>query len=173
MKSKDYDQEDIVKFHSHMYLHSLSHLMGMTTISILREFSINPGQVGILFFLKKYGVMSQRDLANKLGIAPPSVTVAIRKMEKLGLVNKKGDEKDQRIFKIQISPLGDEKLEEVFQSVKKLDEIIYKGFSKEERKEAESMMLKIINNLKEYKAENKASMKKNMKMFKDEHHNHF
>lgn len=68
----------------------------------MEELDIKPSQAGILFSLKCWGEQSQRQLAQRVGITPPSMTVALRKMEEKGYVSRKTDEKDQRITRIQL-----------------------------------------------------------------------
>lgn len=72
----------------------------------MEELDIKPSQAGILFSLKCWGEQSQRQLAQRVGITPPSMTVALRKMEEKGYVSRKTDEKDQRITRIQLAPKG-------------------------------------------------------------------
>ena len=74
----------------------------------MEELDIKPSQAGILFSLKCWGEQSQRQLAQRVGITPPSMTVALRKMEEKGYVSRKTDEKDQRITRIQLAPKGEE-----------------------------------------------------------------
>ena len=50
----------------------------------MEELDIKPSQAGILFSLKCWGEQSQRQLAQRVGITPPSMTVALRKMEEKG-----------------------------------------------------------------------------------------
>ena len=72
----------------------------------MEELDIKPSQAGILFSLKCWGEQSQRQLAQRVGITPPSMTVALRKMEEKGYVSRKTDEKDQRITRIQLAALA-------------------------------------------------------------------
>ena len=58
----------------------------------MEELDIKPSQAGILFSLKCWGEQSQRQLAQRVGITPPSMTVALRKMEEKGYVSRKTDE---------------------------------------------------------------------------------
>lgn len=59
----------------------------------MEELDIKPSQAGILFSLKCWGEQSQRQLAQRVGITPPSMTVALRKMEEKGYVSRKTDER--------------------------------------------------------------------------------
>ena len=109
----------------------------------MEELDIKPSQAGILFSLKCWGEQSQRQLAQRVGITPPSMTVALRKMEEKGYVSRKTDEKDQRITRIQLAPKGEECIE--------MEEIIYQGISREEVLLMKRLLAEMKNNLLESK----------------------
>ena len=67
-------------------LHQLMHLSEYQAMRGLEQMDLKPGQAGILFWLGREGELSQRRLAEKLGITPPSVTSALRKLEAKGLI---------------------------------------------------------------------------------------
>lgn len=98
----------------------------------MEEMDIKPSQAGVLFSLKCWGEQSQKQLAERVGITPPSMTVALRKMEEKGYVSRKQDEKDQRVIKIQLAPRGEECIEGIQKVVKEMESIIYQGMSREE-----------------------------------------
>ena len=66
-------------------LHQLMHLSEYQAMRGLEQMDLKPGQAGILFWLGREGELSQRRLAEKLGITPPSVTTALRKLEAKGV----------------------------------------------------------------------------------------
>ena len=72
-----------------MLLMKSAHLLKYQTVSLLERFDMNLGQAAILFILKRYGNLTQRQLSGRVGITPPSMNVALRKMEEKGLVNRK------------------------------------------------------------------------------------
>lgn len=98
----------------------------------MEEMEIKPSQAGVLFSLKCWGEQSQKQLAERVGITPPSMTVALRKMEEKGYVSRKQDERDQRVIKIQLAPRGEECIEGIQKVVKEMESIIYQGMSREE-----------------------------------------
>ena len=106
----------------------------------MEELDIKPSQAGILFSLKCWGEQSQRQLAQRVGITPPSMTVALRKMEEKGYVSRKTDEKDQRITRIQLAPKGEECIDG-----------IYQGISREEVLLMKRLLAEMKNNLLESK----------------------
>lgn len=75
------------------------------------ENGLKPSQAGVLFSLKHWGEQSQKQLAERVGITPPTMTAALRKMEEKGYVTRRQDEKDQRVVKIHLAPKGEECIE--------------------------------------------------------------
>jgi DNA-binding MarR family transcriptional regulator len=59
----------------------------------LREVAHNPG-------------ITQRDLAEKLNVSRPTLTVMLHKMEKSGLIDRRADEADQRFTRIHLASDG-------------------------------------------------------------------
>lgn len=110
----------------------LMQFMKYQAMKRMEELEIKPSQAGVLFSLKCWGELSQKQLAEKVGITPPSMTVAIRKMEELGYVVRKHDENDQRVIKIQLAPKGEECIEGVRKVIFDMEEIVYQGISREE-----------------------------------------
>ena len=72
----------------------------------LKKLGIHPRQIPILAVLYKEDGCSQKELAAKLGVKPPTVTVSIQRLEKSGLLIRKQDEKDQRVSRIFLSEEG-------------------------------------------------------------------
>ena len=93
---------------------------------------IKPRKAGVLFSLKCWGEQSQKQLAERVGITPPSMTVALRKMEEKGYVIRKQDENDQRVVKIQLAPRGEECIVGIEKVIKEMEDIVYQGISREE-----------------------------------------
>ena len=57
----------------------------------------HPGQAGVLWALGAREGISQRELADMVHAAPPTVTTMLQKMERSGLIERWADEEDQRI----------------------------------------------------------------------------
>lgn len=110
----------------------LMQFMKYQSMKRMEEMHIKPSQAGVLFSLKCWGEQSQKQLAERVGITPPSMTVALRKMEEKGYIIRKQDEKDQRVIKIQLAPKGEECIEGIERIVREMEEIVYQGISREE-----------------------------------------
>ena len=61
--------------------------------SKMKELEIHPSQIPILAILGKNEEYSQKEIAQILGVKPPTVTVSIQRLEKMGMVCRKQDER--------------------------------------------------------------------------------
>lgn len=113
----------------------------------MEDMELNPSQAGILFILNNQGRLSQRQLAEKIGITPPSMTVTLRKLEERGFITKEPDERDQRILRICLSEAGKECIEKIKSIMKNMEEILYRGFSVEERLLFQRLLLEMRENM--------------------------
>lgn len=66
----------------------------------------HPGQAGVLWALGAQDGISQRELAEKMRLAPPTVTAMLQKMERGGLIERAADESDQRVTRIRLTDAG-------------------------------------------------------------------
>ena len=97
-------------FRRAMYAHK------MLIFRKLGEKDTHPGQAMCLWAISRSDGMSQRDLAETLGISRPTVTVMLQKMEKAGLIQREVDAEDQRFTRIYVTEAG-RALNEGLQSV--------------------------------------------------------
>ena len=128
-------------------MHQLMHLSRYHAVLRMEDMELNPSQAGILFILNSHGRLSQRQLAQKIGITPPSMTVTVRKLEELGFIHKEPDEKDQRIIRIRLSEAGKECIEKLKSIMDEVEEILYQGFSVEEKLLFRRLLLAMRENL--------------------------
>lgn len=128
-------------------MHQLMHLSRYHAVLRMEDMELNPSQAGILFILNSHGRLSQRQLAQKIGITPPSMTVTLRKLEELGFIHKEPDEKDQRIIRIRLSEVGKECIEKLKSIMDEMEEILYQGFSVEEKLLFRRLLLAMRENL--------------------------
>ncbi len=110
-----------------MLLEQVSHLSRYHAMKRMEALDLKPGQVGILFTLNSEGSMSQKRLAEKMGITPPSMTAAVRKLESRGYIVKDADISDQRVFKIGLSDKGRECIKSLKGIMDEIEENVFRG----------------------------------------------
>lgn len=130
-----------------MLLMRSGHLLKYQMFSLLEQYDMNPGQVGILFILERYGNLSQRQLARIAGISPPSMTVALRKMEEKGLIVRTPDADDQRKIRIDLTDAGRARIGDMRQLLYRTQERMLDGFCEEEKLLLRRFLLQIEDNI--------------------------
>ena len=84
----------------------LSLLMRMTHVYFQKSFQqlnsigLHPGQPPMLWHIFKDEGLSQKELASRLKVKPPTVNVSLQRMEKADYICRRQDEKDQRVSRI-------------------------------------------------------------------------
>lgn len=111
------------------------------------EFDLNRSQASILFTLHQRSSMSQKDLAESLNMTPPSITSAIRKMEKDGYISRKQDESDQRVMRLALTEKGESCIQNVKKVAEEMCELIFRGMSPEEIMLFRRLLIQINDNL--------------------------
>lgn len=134
-----------------MLLEQVSHLSRYHAMKRMEALDMKPGQAGILFILHGEGSMSQKRLSQKMGITPPSMTAAIKKLEGRGYIIKEADSSDQRAFKIGISEKGRECIESMKEIMEEIEKTVFKGITYEEKLFFRRLLIEMRKNLMDYK----------------------
>ncbi len=109
---------------SHAYFVSLFHQ--------LNEIGIHPGQVPLLMLLQRDRELSQKEIAYRLCLSAPTVTMSIRRLEKSDMVGKCQDKKDQRVSRIYLTEKGRECTEQIKKIFDANEKKLVRGFSEAE-----------------------------------------
>ena len=100
----------------------------------------------LLLIAENDGVI-QRELAEKMDVRPSSMAEMLAKMEQLGLVLRKQDEKDQRVMHIFLTEQGKSAVEESKKANAKLTDALFKGLTEEETREMLRLTEKLATHL--------------------------
>ena len=119
-------------------------LIGKRAQELYAEYDLNRG---ILFALHQEDSMSQKELAKRLNVTPPSITSMIKKMEQEGYITRKADEQDQRVMRLTLAQKGRDSIAYVIKTAEKLEEKVFEGMSAEEKMLFRRLLLQIIENV--------------------------
>ena len=126
------------------------HKMLNTAKGMYQEFDLNKSQAGILFTLHRSDSMSQKELAARLNVTPPSITSSIQKMERDGYLTRHPDPADQRVMRLTLAERGKACIQSVKNVGERMDEIIQGGMSLEEQLLFRRLILQVKDNLEKY-----------------------
>lgn len=127
----------------------LIHLYYRKTFAIFKETEIHPKQVPLLCILEEKEGVSQKEISQKLNISPPTVAVSIKRLEKAGFVERRADEKDQRMSRIYLTAEGKEIIRKSRLCIEENEKILFKGFSESELCLMKRLFDQMILNLSE------------------------
>ena len=148
-KCEDFSRENMPV---QLLLAQVGHMYKWYVGNLMKDTQMKPGQAGILVILQMMGPMSQRELADRVHITPPSVNVAVQKLEKLGYVRKEQDEKDQRVTRIHLTDCGQKTIENMHDIIQRTEDTLLKNMSTEEKILCRRLLLQMSDNLFKEKA---------------------
>lgn len=127
------------------------HFYHMTRRNIIdkrfRDGGIYFGQPPILEYLNENPYATQKEIADHLGISPPSVAVSVKRMEKSGLLMRVCDKNDARRNNLQLTEKGRELLDFTHSTFDRIDDITFEGFTDEEITVLEDFLKRMNKNL--------------------------
>ena len=133
--------------YSWLLLAQVGHMYKWYVTNQMKDTELKAGQAGILAILQMVGPMSQRELADHIHITPPSVNVAVQKLEKLGYIRKEQDEKDQRMTRIHLTERGEKILGNMHEILRSTENTLLKNMSTEEKILCRRLLLQMSDNL--------------------------
>src|SRR5699024_7101506 len=114
---------------------------------LLDEIGVYHGQPGMLLILSNQDGQSQKDLADKLNLAPATITVMLNRMEKAGLVERRQDPEDLRISRVYLTDKGRDLSNKSNQVMKKVEKETFGNFTREEKIMLRRLFLQMKENL--------------------------
>lgn len=125
----------------------LMHKMTIRAQEMYQEFDLNKSQAGILFALHQSDSMSQKELAGRLNVTPPSITASIQKMERDGYLTRHPDARDQRVMRLSLTEKGRSCIEGVWKVAQQMEELMFRNMNREEVMLLKRLLLQISDNL--------------------------
>lgn len=140
------EYEEILDPLMHLFRH-VWRLHGNALDNVTVSQGIYKSQMKMLGHIFHHEGISQRELASRLEISPPSIAVTAKKLEKMGYIQRKMDEKDNRMNILNTTPEGRELLGKTWKKFTDVDVRMFDGFGAEELMELKSFYERIQANL--------------------------
>lgn len=114
---------------------------------LLNEIGLHVGQEMVLCALWESEGVTQTELAEHLGVRPATVTNALRRLERKGLVERMPDADDQRISRVFPTIEGRQRRAEVEKKWNQLEQVSFAGITGRERDLLHGLLSRIHDNL--------------------------
>ncbi len=105
---------------------------GMKCMDHIRELGIQHGQMPIIMIVYENDGCSQKEIAEKMGVTPPTVNVSIQRLEKADIVCRKRDVADQRIMRVYLTDNGKRIVGEIQEESRAVEKIMFSNFNETE-----------------------------------------
>lgn len=118
-----------------------------------KDHNLTYQQLHILIAIKRRqeNKVKQKDLEEIFEISNATVSGILTRLENRNLIKRLNDETDKRIKNLYLTDDGEIILNSSRENIKKLNDVIVKGLSNEEIDELETLLNKVLTNLKEDK----------------------
>ena len=125
----------------------ISHLYYRDRFTESKETGTYPGQNSIIMALSQKDGMTQREICQMESLRPSTVNVSVNRLEGLGLVEKRTDEKDCRKKKIYLTPAGKNAARKAQACRQRKANTALQGISESERILLKRMLEQILRNM--------------------------
>lgn len=116
---------------------------------------IHPGQIPMLRLLHCQDGLSQKEIAKRLHIKPPTVTVTLQRLEKSGYITRQPDEKDLRKIRIYLTEEGQQANERLEKIMRSNEKIMSSGFTESEKCLMQRFLKQLLENIESIPVERK------------------
>ncbi|MDP8949348.1 MAG: MarR family transcriptional regulator [Actinomycetota bacterium] len=114
---------------------------------LLAEVGLHVGQEMVLIELWREDGLRGGELAERLGVEPPTVTKMLRRLERCGVVRRRQDPDDARSFRVYLTDEGRSLEEPVARCWERVEEKTFAGMSAGERETFHRLLTKVRVNL--------------------------
>ena len=111
----------------------------------LRVLDLAPADAGILRLLRISAGLSQQELASKLGIHPSRLVALLDNLEKRGLVERRANPDDRRLYSLHLAKGGDEALNGISKVAREHQESLLSALNSEERTSLAALLVRIAD----------------------------
>lgn len=118
----------------------------------LARIGLYPGQEVVLLVLDRFGAMTQRQLVDRLGIEPPTLSTVARKLEAGGFISREPSTDDRRATIVTITGKGRDLLPVIREIGRDVAETTLDGMDEETVQVLMRSMLHAIHNLEDRSA---------------------
>jgi DNA-binding MarR family transcriptional regulator len=114
---------------------------------LLDDLGLHRGQSSVLGLLWEQDGLAQSELAERLDRSPSTITKTVQRLEKVGFVERRQDDRDERISRVYLTDAGREVQPAVEAVWDRINKQIFAGFSAEELISFSEYLARVCRNI--------------------------
>ncbi len=114
--------------------------------------NLSHAQINIIDYTSKNPGVMQKDIAERMGIKPSSVTEVLKKLEEKDYILRLKDENDLRKIRIYITLAGEKELEKIKNNRDQHEEMIFNSLTEDEKDTLYDLLRKINMDLEKLRS---------------------
>jgi DNA-binding MarR family transcriptional regulator len=111
----------------------------------LRVLDLTPADAGILRLLRGAAGISQQGLATRLRIHPSRLVAILDNLEKRGLIERRANPEDRRLYSLHLSKAGAESLDGIRKVAREHQEVLLSALNSDERATLAALLSRIAD----------------------------
>ena len=115
---------------------------------VLDEINLHVGQPMMLRLLYIQDGVPQSVLAREMVVTPATASSMVKRLEKGGYVIRKRDAEDERVSNVYLTDKGREVSSQLEEMQTKMEQMVFAGFSEEEKITMRAFLERMMNNMK-------------------------
>ena len=123
-------------------------LKSQTERTILRQFELTWASFSILFIIWIWGPIETRAIAKSQNVTKGTVTSTVSLLEKRGLCLRRQSEADRRLVTVELTPEGQQLIEEVYPLFNQGESALVSGLSKQEQETLAKLLRKAVKSIR-------------------------
>lgn len=115
---------------------------------VLSKVKLHKGQPMLLKLLNNKDGIPQSSLVKELEITPATVSAMVKRMEKSGFIIRRRNSEDERVSNVYLTEAGRTVTSKLANFQGEMENLVFNGFSDEEKESFSEYLYRIIENLK-------------------------
>lgn len=111
------------------------------------EHDLHMGQLPVLEYVMEHEGCTQVEIAQALSVSPASIATSTKRLQRSGLLEKRGDDENLRIKRLSATPEGVARSLRCREAFDEMDRRALDGFSDEELQQLQQMLRRISGNI--------------------------
>ena len=118
-------------------------------LEMTRKYNLTNNEIAVVSYLSISEKDTASDIVNELLFSKSHVSLSVDSLVKKGLIEKVQDQQDKKISHLLLTEKADPMINDLCLRKKEIEEIFFKGFTREEKTQFQMLIEKMVSNITE------------------------